>query len=189
MMSHGKGTAWEKQEVPAWGCSKRMMKFVTVGWPNVKKKWLPNMQSWLLMAWKGEWAACTGRWGLRKWQGEGCLPWNDMVKAAAEETNDGARESQKCDNEVQRTWLCSSMWKAVSERCHAQRECMFLQGRKAESCALTPLCSQQLTSNHSLTYWLFWHYFHLAVRYFLNLQELALLVQKQSPELPGGWVC
>lgn len=79
------------------------------------------------------------------------------VKAAVEETSDGARESQKCDNEVQKTWLCSSMSKAVSVGCHAQRECiegsrLFLQGRKAESCALTLVCSQQLTGNHSLTY-------------------------------------
>lgn len=31
--------------------------------------------------------------------------------------------------------------------------------------------------------------FCLAVRYFKNLTELALLVQKQSTEPPGGWVC
>lgn len=31
--------------------------------------------------------------------------------------------------------------------------------------------------------------FHLAVRYSKNLKEFALLVQKESPELPGGWVC
>lgn len=31
------------------------------------------------------------------------------VKAAVEETSHRARESQKCDNEVQKTWLCSSM--------------------------------------------------------------------------------
>lgn len=31
--------------------------------------------------------------------------------------------------------------------------------------------------------------FHLAVRYFKNLKQLALLVQKQRTELPGGWLC
>lgn len=35
--SVGRGTAWEKHEVPAWGCSKRMMRVVTVDWPKVKK--------------------------------------------------------------------------------------------------------------------------------------------------------
>lgn len=31
--------------------------------------------------------------------------------------------------------------------------------------------------------------FHLAVIYFKNLKRLACLVQKQSTELPEGWVC
>lgn len=97
-----------------------------------------------------------GRWGKRKWQGKGCLLWKNMWKQQLRKQVMGLEKASKqCDNEVQKTCLCSSMWKAVSVTCHAQRECiegsgLFLQGRKAESCVLTVLCSQQLTSNHSL---------------------------------------
>lgn len=73
-----------------------------------KKSCLPNMQSWLLEG-LGRDNELPAQVSKEKVAGRRMPSLKNHVKAAVEETSNGARESQKCDNEVQKTWLCSSM--------------------------------------------------------------------------------